>query len=296
LGALNLHLHFGGVFAHGLKITRRAFCAGASPSSAILTGSEAILRKWGDEWSTEEVEALSGAASRKTLPACLDAHFSYFVNYPLEKDALEILNGKEFGGADEPMVEVSFCWPLPGTRHPITGDPIFYSGRFDCVGKIGNTIWNNDEKTASALGERWQEQWVLDSQQTGYVWGLRQYGIPVCGAIIRGIGILSRDITFAPPIFLTIPPWRVEQWLRQVRRNVSDMCSMWHRYTDSLACDGAVGFPKEDIWDRALSKSACHQFNKPCAMLPLCSSPEPERWLSEYTVDRWDPLKSEEEV
>jgi hypothetical protein len=288
-GALNLHLHFGGCFAHGLKITRRLFCNGTGAASAILAGAEAILRQWGDAWPTEEVEDLPGSAARKTLPACLDAHFSYFVHYPLEGDALEILRSPD----GEPMVEVSFCWPIPGTSHPQTGDPILYAGRFDCVGQIGKTIWNNDEKTAGQLGERWQEQWALDAQQTGYVWGLRQYDIPVTGAIIRGVGILSRDITFSPPVFLTIPPWRVEQWLAQLRDDIADMRFMWERYIMFL---GEEQLDPERGFRRSLNKSACHQFNKPCTFLPLCTSPDPERWLDDYVVDRWDPLKSEEEV
>jgi hypothetical protein len=134
---------------------------------------------------------------------------------------------------------------------------------------------------------------VLDAQQTGYVWGLRQFGLPVIGAIIRGIGILSRDITFSPPVFLTIPKWRVEQWLQQVIDDVDEMATAWERYKRFVQLGLA---DPERAFRRALSKSACHQFNKPCAFLPLCTSPDPERWLTDYEVDRWDPLKAEEEV
>jgi hypothetical protein len=72
------------------------------------------------------------------------------------------------------------------------------------------------------------------------------------------------------------------------------MVLAWDRYNCPLTLSGNTD--PESAFRRSLNKSACHQFNKPCAFLPLCSSPEPERWLGSYEVDRWDPLKAEEEV
>lgn len=275
-GISSIHPHFGQCYARGLETSRRAYALGASSEQALLRGCTALIREWGDVWPTHEVEALPASASRKTLPACIDAHASYFIEYPLETDRIRIL---DVGSG--PLVEVSFAVPIPGTRHPVTGEPIIYAGRVDMVGNIGWPVWVLDDKSASQLGESWAAQWNLDSQPTGYCWGLRQYGIKPIGAIIRGAGILSRNITFAESI-QPRSPWQIEQWLRQLCDDIQRMLSYWERYQRAL--DGEA-FP------RALSKSACYEFKHPCQFDPLCSSPEPDAWLSEYVVDWWDPLR-----
>ena len=43
----------------------------------------------------------------------------------------------------------------------------------------------------SSLGEAWAKPWDLDSQFTGYVRAALEYGFPVAGVVIRGVGLLG---------------------------------------------------------------------------------------------------------
>ena len=285
VGISSIHLHFGQCFAKGLEVTRRAYCNGATPDAALLQGARDLLQEWGDAWSTEEVEALPSAAKRKTLPACLDALYSYFQHYPLETDRVRILRS-----STGPFIEVSFAVPIPCTEHPESGQPIVYAGRFDMVGEIANSIWVVDDKTATQLGDSWSGQWALDAQPTGYCWGLREYGITPVGAIIRGVGIMTKEITFAESL-QTRALWQIEQWLFQLQNDVARMCDYWSIYTELTYRDDLEGI----AFPRALSRTACYEYRHPCQFEPLCTSPAPDRWMYDYVVERWDPLQKGEQ-
>ncbi len=284
-GSLNIHLHFGGCFARGLEVTRKAYYAeGKSSEAALLLGARAAIAAWGDY----EMPDVSPPAAYKTLPGLLDALFSYFVEFPLATDRIRPL---DIGHG--PMVETSFAVPIPGCSHPTSGAPIIYSGRFDMVGTIGSAIWVDDEKTTSQLGDRWRDKWTLDAQATGYCWGLRQYGLNPVGAIIRGIGILSQNITFAESI-QPRAPWQIQQWLDQLVADVDRMLNLWEDYT--CGTNGHLfGVPdREAIFPRALDKDICHAYGHPCAFVPLCTSNTPDAWLDDYDVKFWDPLATKE--
>jgi hypothetical protein len=71
----------------------------------------------------------------------------------------------------------------------------------------------------SSLGEAWAKQWDLDSQFTGYVRAALEYGFPVAGVVIRGVGLsgavsqsLGTDCQDAAGRMLTrrgvLNPWR----------------------------------------------------------------------------------------
>jgi hypothetical protein len=284
---LNLHLHFGGCFARGLEVTRKTYHAHGASEYSILTGARAALGAWGDY----EMPDVPPPAAYKTPQALLDALFSYFVEYPLATDRIRPLNL-----GDGPIVETSFAVPIPGCYHPVSGEQLTYSGRFDMVGTIGSAVWVVDEKTSSQLGDRWRDKWSLDAQPTGYCWGLRQYGLSPVGAIIRGIGILGRDITFAESI-QPRSPWQIDQWLHQLIADVERMTQCWYEYQDILSHEmpeWTLSDPEGAAFPRALDKDICHAYGHPCAFVPLCSSNTPEAWMDEYIVKHWDPLARKE--
>lgn len=256
-----IHLHFGAAFAKGLEATRKSYWERSFPTTIARTdGAEAIMRAWGDP-------ALQEQHDRKNLANCLLAHDAYFNEYPLDSDHVTPHKiGKKYA------IEMNFGLPIPGTRHPITGEPLIYAGRFDLLGDMNEATFVVDEKTATSLGASWRNQWRLRSQFTGYCWGASQYGIPVQGAIIRGIGILKEKITFEQAI-VTRPQWMIERWLDELRNDLNHAISAWERNRYRLNLD-----------------NSCTEYGG-CAFLDLCESKEPERWESNYEVKPWNPLK-----
>lgn len=278
LAGKSIHLHFGGCFARGLEVTRKEhYGNGTSPDHSVTQGIIAALTEWGDF----EFDPRTKSEEVKSPSALIDALASYFEHYPLGSEALRPV---DLGHG--PLVERSFAVPIPGTQHPDTWEPILYAGRCDMVGRVGEGIWIVDEKTSTRLGDGWTEKWDLDGQPTGYVWGFRSYGIAPIGAIMRGVGIYTKDIGFAESI-QPRAPWKVDQWLRQLQDDVAEMVYAYQNYPIHDAYD------HNDPEGRAFSRNlgdACHAFNKPCPYKPLCDTPEPSRWLDQYTIDFWNPL------
>lgn len=261
----SIHLHFGGMFAKGLEVVRKAYWGDKlSASAALLKGAEVILKEWG------QVEAPVGSA--KTLERCLDALDRYFKEYPLETDFLKpfIFENGTLG------VECSFALPLE-TRHPQTKEPLLYAGRFDLLAQHGNSIYIVDEKTTGSLGASWAKQFNNRAQFTGYTWGAKSYGLPIAGVIIRGVGILKTSISFQQ-VIQQRPDWQIAIWKAQLERDCQAMIKCWEM----------------DYYDYSLD-SSCSSYGG-CAYLPLCTSHQPEKWLDTYTVEFWEPLKRKGDI
>ncbi len=142
LKSSNIHLHFGGCFAHGLEIFRLAYYGdNLGYSESFARGCKAIIIEWGD------FEGPSG--HNKSLASCLVAFLEYFNQYPPHEDLIKPLmtnNG--------PAVEFSFALPIPGVFHPETHEPLLYAGRFDMLANFRDAVFVNDEKTC-ITGETW---------------------------------------------------------------------------------------------------------------------------------------------
>lgn len=274
----SIHLHFGGAIARGLEVTRKAFWQdGLTEVQSVAAGLHAVITAWGD-WEPPE-EILNSRASVKTLDAALDALYSYFENFPLSSDQLSplIIDG-------EPMVEKTFALPVPDTKHPVTGQPIIYAGRFDMLASFNDAIFVVDEKTTMALGATWRSNWPLRGQLTGYCWGGRSFGLNVTGCVIRGIGVLKGSIQFEQAI-LTRPDWLVDNWLAQLAKDINRATDMWLEARDRFAAEPYKAF------DQAFDQ-ACSAYGG-CGFTGLCESEHPENWYDSFQVVRWDPLRRE---
>lgn len=274
---LSVHLHFGGAVAHGLEAARKSFYGkGKTEVQAVADGLKALIQFWGDFELTDELQR--SRSKVKDLSGCIDALYSYFENYPLSDDVLIPL---AVGG--ELLIEKSFALPVPDTKHPVTGEPIIYAGRFDMLAqhRDGASLYVVDEKTALSLGDSWQSNWPLRGQLTGYVWGARQYGLEPDAVVVRGIGILMGSITHAQAV-LTRPQWQVDQWLRQLARDINRAATLWQE---------GVGYTETPhvAFDQAFD-SACSAFNG-CGYRDLCNAQSPVPWYDNFTVSRWDPLQ-----
>ena len=255
----SIHLHFGGIIAAAVEHTRKAFYGdGLSQPEAVLKGAQHILKSWGEVVTPEK--------SAKTLENCLLTHADYFVEYPLAYDFV-----KPFKLANGTLsVECNFALPLD-TRHPTTGEPLVYCGRFDMLGKSDNGFYVVDEKTTASLGGSWAAQFNNRAQLTGYAWGAKTFGFPLSGIIIRGVGILSKETKFQQ-VIQQRPDWQIALWKEQTERDLKRIIASW-----------------EAGWFDMVMDKGCADFGQ-CTYLTLCTSKDPENWMGDYVISHWNPL------
>lgn len=260
----SVHLVAGGAYARGLEVARKAyFDDGAEAPEAEAAGLEALITDYG------EFECPPDSA--KSLERTAGALEFYFSCYPLATDEarpIKLATGKH-------AIEFLFAEPLP-VLHPVTGNPIIYTGRSDQIAEWASAIYVHDDKTTSSLGPSWSKQWDLRSQFTGYNWAARKIGLDTKGTLVRGVSILKTkyDTQQALP---GCAPWEIDRWEQQVCRDVERMIECW----------------KSGYWDWNLD-NACAEYGG-CAFQQVCKSPDPEAWLPMYFERRvWDPMTRKE--
>lgn len=260
----SVHLIAGGAFAQGIEEARRAYYEqNLSSEDSVAIGLEALIQRYGDFECPPD--------SAKSLERTAGALEFYFANYPLGADGA---NPITFGDGRR-GIEFSFAQPLP-INHPITGDPLLYTGRADMIAEFAGGVYIFDEKTTSSLGASWSRQWEMRSQFTGYSWAAREAGIPVAGTIIRGVSILKTKFDTQQAITYR-SDYEIDRWLDQTCRDVERMIQSW----------------KTDIWDYNLDH-ACSEYGG-CGFTQVCKSPDPKAWLELYFTPRvWDPLARQE--
>ena len=256
----SVHLHAGGAFAHGLERARRAFYEeGKSPESALGEGVSALLEFYGDFQCPDHIA--------KTPSRMVGALEFYFANYPLDTDMIkpyEWSPGKH-------AIEFSFATPLP-VDHPETGQPLIYSGRSDMIGRMAGGLFIEDDKTASALGASWQNQWDMRSQFTGYCWSAKQASLPVDGVLVRGISILKTKYETAQVITYR-RQWEIDRWLAETCRLLERMKTAW--------LNGEFDYNLDE---------ECNAYGG-CLFRRVCMSQDPQPWLEQYYEQRvWNPL------
>lgn len=259
----SVHLVAGAAFAAGVEAARRGFWEqGLPPAEAEAQGLAALFKAYGNFECPPE--------SAKSLERTAGALEFYFEQYPLGQDGMEPLllpSGRR-------AIEFSFALPLD-FAHPVTGDPILYTGRADAIVNFAGGLYNVDEKTTSSLGPSWSRQWEHRPQFTGYSWAARESGIAVQGTIIRGVSILKTKYDTQQAMTYR-SDWEIERWMEQTLRDLGRMKEAW----DS------------GWWD--FNFTSCMDYGG-CPFSQVCKSPEPQRWLETYFEQRvWDPLLRKE--
>lgn len=261
----NRDLVAGAAFAAGLCEARRAYYErGLDPDLAAAIGMEAIIKSWGHEDTFDDY-----VKSQTRMVYALDY---YFEQYPMPTDIVQPLN---LGGGKF-AIESSFALPIPDTRHPETGDPILYAGRYDMLAVRDGVLYVVDEKTTKQLGPSWSNNWTLRSQFTGYVWGAKSFGHPVAGAIVRGISFL-KERNDTQQVIVMRPQWQIDRWLHQLSKDVNNMIRDW----------------QDNDWGYDLD-AACSHYGG-CPFMRLCDNQNPEALIDLYYGERkWDPLHRDE--
>jgi PD-(D/E)XK nuclease superfamily len=259
-------LHAGGAYAKGLETIREAFYYHKLPfAEAFEKGVLATIEYWGDYEPPEHKQ-------QKNLERVLGALSYYFEQWPVESDYVKPYQWEGGHG-----VEFTFSMPME-IAHPQTGEPLLYCGRSDMIAEYQGQLWVEDDKTTSQLGPTWAQKWDLRAQFTGYCKAARDFGLPVAGAIIRGLSFLKPTKTnpsgFGHAEAITArPQWMIDQWWEQLHYDTERMIESW----------------EAGRWDQDLSDS-CVAFSA-CPFTRLCLTPEPEGWIEgNYATRNWDPL------
>ncbi len=262
----SVHLVAGGAFADGVEQARRAYYERGLPADqSVAEGLRSLIIKYGDFECPPD--------SAKSLERTCGALEFYFEQYPLGHDGATPVS---FPGG-RTGIEFSFAVPLP-VNHPVTGDPLLYTGRSDMIAEFAGGVYIYDEKTTTSLGPSWARQWEMRSQFTGYCWAARHYGIDAAGVIIRGVSILKTKYD-TQQVITYRSPYEVDRWLDQTCRDVERMIGNW----------------KEGYWDYDLDH-ACAEYGG-CSLQQICKSSDPETWLRTYFTQRvWNPLAREEQT
>lgn len=272
-GDLSIDLHAGGVFSATLERFYQEFWTnGCETNVALARAYATFTTEWGDFIIRKDRHP-------KTPENMWAAVESYIATYPPRTDHVQ-----PYFLGDAPSFEFSFAIPLdfPGfPKHPVSGDPFVYVGRFDLLGKLvsaGELPCVRDEKTAQRLESNWSEKWDLRSQFLGYCWALQHLGIKCNTTVVRGV-IITLTMIRQVEAIKTYPQFLIDRWYEQLRKDLNRMVSLWELWTttnDASAFDYNLG-------DSCVAYSHCH-------LMPMCSSPHPENWVSSYEVRRWNPL------
>lgn len=260
----SVHLVAGGAFADGIEAARRAFYEDGLPADdSCAAGLRSLIERYGDFECPPD--------SAKSLERTAGALEFYFERYPLGQDGavpISFADGRR-------GIEFSFAQPLP-INHPVSGDPILYTGRSDMIADAFGGTYVYDEKTTSSLGQYWAKQWELRSQFTGYCWAAQQFGLNPSGVVVRGVSILKTKYDTMEVVTYR-SPYEIERWIEQVVRDIKRMIACW----------------EDGYWDFNLDH-ACSEYGG-CIFVPICKSADPDAWLKTYFTKRvWDPLAKKE--
>lgn len=272
--AYSVDLHAGACFATAIEVIYKAFWRDhKSLPDALALGHAAFFSEWGDfeipEWKK----------TAKRPDRMWEAIEDYFMVYPPQTDHIQPF----IAANGEPTFEYTFAIPLEPTHthrlndgcfptHP-SGQPFVYSGRFDMLGyhaHSGRPI-PLDHKTTGSIGQNWAEGWDLRNQFLGYVWACRQCGLDVDSVMVRGIAIQVKEIKHAEALKLYTNEL-LDRWHEQLRRD------LWR-----IRKAHDEGYFDYNFGD------ACTAYGH-CAFMPVCVSGQPESWLSNYVVRKWNPL------
>lgn len=256
----SVDLHFGGAVARGMEVARKSFYVNGAPArQAEHKGVLAALAYYGD-YSPPH----SSAKTWENLGAAMQG---YFKRWPLDADPCQ---------PHQNIIEFTFAVPIPGTRHPVTGDPFLYGGRYDMLAEVkelGNILAIVDEKTqGKGFDEKWNDKWALRNQFMGYWYASHQLGFNVQRVIIRGISVLKTKIDYLPG-FAQYSQNLLDRWLYQTQTDLNKIAAMWeNQYFDFNFGDTCTAYGV-------------------CPYMICCEATDPTAWFSNYKERNWDPLR-----
>lgn len=282
--AESIHLHAGKSYAVLCEQFRFAYYDTTLPTyrdqdASLVVAVRAFFKSYG--YDPEQEASEEWAKTAKSANRMLECFLAMLEEYPPATDPIQplMIDGK-------PAVEKSFSIPLD-FKHPDTGEPLLFHGRFDMLAVYNKKIFVFDDKTTSQLGPRWNDQWEFRSQFTGYCLGAKTFDVPVVGAIVRGHCILKGAFKFAQPITYR-KDFQIQQWWDDLHAIVHQMIEAYKRAKAAEAEVGTLAtrshFPMTGTFN-----DGCNAYAG-CPYRDLDGSPYPQRWLGEYVIKVWDPM------
>lgn len=258
----SVHLIAGGAFAKGVETVRKlVYRDGMNEMDAIVQG---VIAAWIEYGAFEPGDRYVHKSAERVAYALVE----YFTEYPCATDKIQ----PYFRADGKPAIEFEFSFPLE-TKHPGTGNPLLYGGRFDMVGKYLSSLWVIDEKTATRLGPTWLRSFTLRGQLLGYTFAARSFGLPVNGFIVRGISFL-RDYYGHAEVVEVVPEYRLQQWREQLEVDAERMVRAWEAGRFSFAFG-----------------EACNSYGG-CPFRNLCDKQDWREWWQQYNeISYWNPLE-----
>jgi len=280
---LSIDLHAGACFALAIETVYRAFWEeGKSLQDALVKAHGVYAVAWGD------FEIPTWKATGKTFDRVWEAVEEYFKTWTPRTDHIQpyFTDGKAtfeytFSIPLEPVVSFDPIRTNMEDRdeiyrthfptHPC-GEPFMYSGRFDMLGSyLGKPVVRDEKTSGRTAGDGWADQWNLRNQFIGYTWACQQSGIDVDSVCVRGVSILKTKIGMVEAI-KPYSDFLRAKWLEQVRRDLWRLRRAWD----------------EGYFDLNLADTCTAYGN--CIFMDICASREPEAWMNQFTVNRWNPL------
>lgn len=282
----SIDLHAGGCMAKAFELVRRAYYKHSKTTAeAFEIAWPVFARQW--DW----IEPKAG--NYKDFVNCWCAVEAYFQQYPMEHDFFQPLmlsNG-------EPAVEFQFGIPLEGILHPLTGNPMFFSGRADMLAVNRDnpvTCYVMDEKTTKGIGDSWPYQWDMRGQFYGYTWAARQHGHRCAGALVRGIAIQQTGYKFAEK-FIPYTQWQIDNWERTMMTKVRQMVSLFEQSLNVLERGVRNGWDTiytmrqlHDLWLQNFA-DLCTTYGR-CVYTDLCTQDLPWDFYLDYDTRIWNPM------
>lgn len=286
----SIHLHAGKAYAELCEVFRVGYYTptleDGTPSplyrntvESLIPAVRAFWISYG--WDEARENSPEWTATAKSAPRMLECFIAMLREYPPATDPIQplMVDGK-------PAVEKSFTLELD-FKHPDTGDPLLFHGRFDMLAEYMGQIFVFDDKTTSALGPRWNDQWDMRSQFTGYCLGATTFGVNVAGAIVRGHCILKGSFKFAQPITYRKQD-QVDAWWNDLHALVHQMIEAYKRAKLIEERDGTLA-ARAAFNTLGTFNDGCNAFAG-CPYKQLDQTPHPQRWLNDYKVSVWNPM------
>jgi hypothetical protein len=137
----------------------------------------------------------------------------------------------------------------------------------------------HENKTASRLGDAWEQSWNTNHQPTGYMIALSaMLNVNIQDGLLLGSCLpmpRSYDMNGISRVPITREDWQIKEWFD------------WFYHTVQLH-DKHVNDPIS----APQYTHSCNRYFRPCSFIPLCGSPPEERqeMLDELPEDEWNPL------
>lgn len=176
------------------------------------------------------------------------------------------------------MPEVTFCVPLPNSEHhcwfahrllhpeqpfelctfSACRIPHYFKGRTDAVIQWNRLIWLLEHKTAASNTQTWWDQWLLDMQGTGYIYGIaRSTGTRPHGFLLNKVNKPRKNA--ADPTSIT---FEREPYLR-----TNEDLNRFEKQITMIAEDYETSFQLKRIY---MNTQSCLDYNRRCYYHRLC--------------------------